>query len=1315
MYLLYRRFTRETKAQKKKAEDIENNTCYNVALWSTINKMPGLNQLKKFSEDVANLGNEISIRKERGEQPVQVALPVNISEADDSDDFVFGLPGTESDDQTSGDDLSMDALQDIALDNGDSSTAIDTSIFPELDSILNGAGSASADVSGYPDLDQLLNPAADSSTLSAAAADSVPETFVPAADLAPEKAMPQENPAAETASPGLSDFPDLDELLNPVPDNSTLSAPAAEPAPETVAPQQENPVGEAASAGLSDFPDLDELLNSVPDNSTLSAPVAEPTPETVVPQQENPVPEFRETDADSNVSGTEQFDTGNDQDSVISAADDGVFNIPDIPDFDMPDIQDISFDTGDSLGMAEQNAADSAPDTIPDPFSTEADAGSATSATADNTDFGDDSVVPAEENLSFQDDSLSNAAGQNPADDTAEKNTFEPDTNGMDAGAETFDIPDIPDFDMPDVSTDASLQDEDFNFDVSDIPDFFPDVDEPEKESSVPDTVPDTDAANDGLSESSSDFDISGALDDLPSFDDVFNTEVDSHNTNEAADTSEDQPDGTAISEDFSFKEEPAISIETGGVGEDGPAADKFLFAEDTVPDDAGEEEPAVHEIFEAPEDPFDGEPPAADSDIDDPFSGSDFSDFDIPGFSDQSAGAAQSAPRRKLKTNDGALEKNTLTDTQYKIFRKNLAEYPLNIRIAFEELIVNDEFKDEIVFDLIQKVIKKISARQLAIQLDKLLDVGLSVPRDFERRTYEQYEEYKKSLEYQVKNRILPVALLGIMSACILFLLFLFCKNMIYRPVKAEILYSQGYELLENGAYPQSELKFNEAIAYQQKKRWFLKYADGYRQHKQYERARTMYTSALQRFNHDKETGLLYARMEMEDLRNFENAEAIVRREILDYHINDKDGLLLLGDIFLEWGDEKDPAKYEDARQIYAELIQLYGQKDLYLARMMRYFIRVDDLRNVLQLKEHFYPRKKSLGGQDLIELSGYLLEKLYGYINPADEYLRASIEDVRELLERAATAAPDVPESRYNMGLYFVHTNNTNAAKDWLAAAVESFKTAATQSRNRLLRYINTYRLLGELYSHDDEFLSAEQYYRTGIELYESAVAAGFTGNNIVGQLYADLADLNYFVIGDMDVALKNYLAAIPLDNDTASIRYRVGYIQYVHNQYMEALGSFIKAVDYNPTDTHILLALGNVLSIRGDNFAAQGYYEQLMQILDAERVRYGILFPQINMEHTDIVDLYLKASNNLGVTLYRLARQTGDSSLNAEALANLSMSIRAWDAMTRNQETMVRLGGSNLAERNIAYMSYPVSDYEPSIYTEIPRVLDNEVIPY
>ena len=133
-----------------------------------------------------------------------------------------------------------------------------------------------------------------------------------------------------------------------------------------------------------------------------------------------------------------------------------------------------------------------------------------------------------------------------------------------------------------------------------------------------------------------------------------------------------------------------------------------------------------------------------------------------------------------------------------------------------------------------------------------------------------------------------------------------------------------------------------------------------------------------------------------------------------------------------------------------------------------------------------------------------------------------------------------------------------------------------------------------------------------------------------------------------------------------------------------------------------------------MRSDNFAAQGYYEKLVDILDAERSRLGIMFPQTNSEHNDIVDLYLKASNNLGVTQYRLARQTGDSVLNAKAFTNLTASVRAWDALTRNHQTLVKMPGSNLAERNISYMSHPVSDYEPSIYTEIPRMIYGEVVP-
>ena len=105
-------------------------------------------------------------------------------------------------------------------------------------------------------------------------------------------------------------------------------------------------------------------------------------------------------------------------------------------------------------------------------------------------------------------------------------------------------------------------------------------------------------------------------------------------------------------------------------------------------------------------------------------------------------------------------------------------------------------------------------------------------------------------------------------------------------------------------------------------------------------------------------------------------------------------------------------------------------------------------------------------------------------------------------------------------------------------------------------------------------------------------------------------------------------------------------------------------------------------------------------------------GIVFPQSNVKDYDIVNTYLQAANNYGVTLYRLAKRTGNSSLNAQAIVQFSQSVRAWDALTRNQETMTRLGGSNLAEQNIKYITNPIPDFEPSIYIDISKTLtDNE----
>jgi tetratricopeptide (TPR) repeat protein len=472
------------------------------------------------------------------------------------------------------------------------------------------------------------------------------------------------------------------------------------------------------------------------------------------------------------------------------------------------------------------------------------------------------------------------------------------------------------------------------------------------------------------------------------------------------------------------------------------------------------------------------------------------------------------------------------------------------------------------------------------------------------------------------------------------------------------------------------------------------------------------MYQRILGTFDFDKQAGLEYAAMEMSDLANYEQAETVDRRFVLDHYINDKDGLLLLGDIFLEWATEKDPSKFESAREQYASLVQLYGPKDLYLSRMMRYFIRTDNLREVLKLKEHFLRRKKSLGAQDLTELSGYLLDKEYGRLAPSDEYLRSSIEDVRTLLERAVDADPSNPDALYNMSRYFVKVANFTSAIPWLEKTITAFEKTPELKKKDVYKQIDSYYQLGNLYSNEHKYIQAQETYGNGIGVFEKDHdSGGLEGNSTVGHLYAGMADLDYFISGDLDSALRNYGNAIANLNDTPSIRYRIGAIQYGKKDYAGSLGSFIKAAENVREDNHLLMALGNVLTFRNDDYAAEGYYEDLLGNLDILRERRSILLPQVRDDDAEIVDLYMKAANNLGVVLYRLARQTGNSDLNAQAIVHLTESLRAWDALTRNQNTLVRLGGSNLALQNIQYITHPQPAYEPAVYADIPRTLSDE----
>ena len=64
-----------------------------------------------------------------------------------------------------------------------------------------------------------------------------------------------------------------------------------------------------------------------------------------------------------------------------------------------------------------------------------------------------------------------------------------------------------------------------------------------------------------------------------------------------------------------------------------------------------------------------------------------------------------------------------------------------------------------------------------------------------------------------------------------------------------------------------------------------------------------------------------------------------------------------------------------------------------------------------------------------------------------------------------------------------------------------------------------------------------------------------------------------------------------------------------------------------------------------------------------------------------------------------------------MNADAMVRFADSMKAWDALTRNPRTMVRMEGGNLAEQNSKYITHSYPEFEPAIYTEIPKILSDE----
>jgi hypothetical protein len=647
------------------------------------------------------------------------------------------------------------------------------------------------------------------------------------------------------------------------------------------------------------------------------------------------------------------------------------------------------------------------------------------------------------------------------------------------------------------------------------------------------------------------------------------------------------------------------------------------------------------------------------------------------------------------------------LSDDEFEGLQETLSRYPLNLRIACEEIIAEQFIDPKQMSELIEHLIWGASAKETAILAGRILGKTITIPKAFEKSTGAALEAEQASFAYIFVHSFLPilrlVVFIGIVLVSLLYLLYTF----VYTPYEAEKLYKRGYERIFAGEYQRANEHFSDAFKTHRKKNWFYKYAEAFRDERQYIYAEQKYDELLRYYIRDKKGVLDYAALETYYLHNYEKADTLLRHQLLDYNPNDRDGLLAAGDNHLLWG-EIDPSKYEDARFYYARVLEKYGWQVPVVERMMKYFIRTDNLREVLPLKNWFDsdPKKRVLSAESLGELGGYLLDKQLEEVKGVPNEFVESIGSVREMLLKAIYADVSLPEPHYHLARYYHNLDNAREELTTLRIANRAFDEAPEGSIRRINYRIDALQRYADALTNAREFFTAEEQLIKGINLYEDAVSRRLISPSPrYGRFFAGLGDLEYFTkTGDMPAALRYYHRSEQYGWINPDMQYRMGAAYYRLENWKGALEYFFNASTKLPQNRRVLYALGNSALKRGDYFAATGYDSRLLDILESQRSRLPILLPNDRPEFLELADRLMMAQNNAGVANEMLSAQTGNRTYHSRALGFYSEANRAWDARTRDPRSMIRSDSVPFSSLNMRYALYPEPNYEHKIFIQI-----------
>jgi tetratricopeptide (TPR) repeat protein len=651
------------------------------------------------------------------------------------------------------------------------------------------------------------------------------------------------------------------------------------------------------------------------------------------------------------------------------------------------------------------------------------------------------------------------------------------------------------------------------------------------------------------------------------------------------------------------------------------------------------------------------------------------------------------------------------LTEGQVDRLQDSLLSFPLNLRVAVEDVLANDRGSEAQQSRLVWALVDGMAAEEVAVLAGRILKRHIPIPKGREKRSGAALEARKGSLAYAFIHTFLPILRIGVLVLAAAAALGYLGWRFIYVPLAADSLYRAGYQRIAEDRYPEAETDFAKATQLREFVAWYYRYAEAYAAKRQYILAEKKYASLVFAHPKEKEGILAWARLEKEQLK-FEEAVKVLKGAprsakgedargmtgLLSWDYFNEEGLLLLGDVYLDWAEEA-PARYEDARRTYATLLEHYGDQDAYLERMLLYFIRIDRLSEVLPLKTHFLadPKRAALSAGVLAELGGYLLDK-------------GMLDEVRDILMTAAKKDPSVPESHYHLARYFRRAGAPREERKALDNAVRTFAALPGLGGKRAGMYVDSLIWRARFLASEKEWLGAERDYAVAAAEYEKALELRRVKvGPRFGEAYAGLGDVAYWQRDDLASALAYYEKAASNGYVTADTSYRSGNILYRTGRYAESLDRFFEAAAEGAMSPYLAYAFGSALLARSDLFSAEAYYRKASAAMQLALADAGEPAPQERPSEIDLLKLYLKSENNLGVALYRSAARSGDARRRNEAMVALTHAVKLYDQLSQAPSALEGTEPKNLGLANVNTLLNSGRGENLLVYTEIEKDMD------